>query len=327
MLQSVRDSSQIAEARRFAAAEGRALGMDEDKVARVMLVATEMATNLLKHGGGGEIVMDRFADSDGSGIQLIALDNGSGMSDVARCLADGFSLTGSPGTGLGAMNRQADRFAIYSHPGKGTAAMARFRVSGRHAPGVQLGAVCQALGGGRVSGDNWAFASGQAGPTLFVVDGSGHGPEAARAADVAVEAFNKQVNNDCVALAQGIHRALAPTRGGAIAIARIDLPERLVRFVGIGNIGAALVAGGQVRRMISHGGVAGHLAPRMHEYTYPYAGRPMLLLHSDGVSERWSLDQYPGLAAAEPSLVAGVVFRDFRRKSDDALVVAARVDA
>jgi anti-sigma regulatory factor (Ser/Thr protein kinase) len=327
MLQSVSDASQISEARRVAAQLGRDIGMAEEKVARVMLVATEMATNLLKHGGGGEIVIERFADSDGTGLELIALDKGPGMANVARCLTDGFSMNGSPGTGLGAMERQSDRFAIFSHPGKGTAVMARFRVSRENTTRSEVGAVAQPYRGERVSGDHWAFGASQAGPTFFAVDGSGHGPEALRAADVAIETFHGNIDRDCVSLAQAIHRALTPTRGAAIALARIDPGERLVRFVGIGNIGAAVVRGGRTHRMISHGGVAGHVAPRVREFTYPYAERPLLIFHSDGVSARWDLDDYPGLAASAASLVAGVLFRDFRRASDDALIVAARVAA
>ena len=70
------------------------------------------------------------------------------MADIARCLADGFSTTGSPGAGLGAVVRVSDRNAIYSR-GVGTAVMARFLTSGTMAPGAdEMGIVIDAYPGG-----------------------------------------------------------------------------------------------------------------------------------------------------------------------------------
>jgi hypothetical protein len=121
-----------------------------------------------------------------------------------------------------------------------------------------------------------------------------------------------------------VHRALLPTRGASVAIARIDAAAQQVRFVGIGNISAAVFTGGDTKRMVSNSGIAGHLAPRIREFTYPYAAAPAVMLHSDGLSNRWDLNEYPGLGMAHPSLIAGVLFRDFRRGKDDASVVCMR---
>jgi hypothetical protein len=79
--------------------------------------------------------------------------------------------------------------------------------------------------------------------------------------------------------------------------------------------------------MVSHNGVAGHVAPRIREFTYPFTGNPLVVLHSDGLSARWDPDHYPGLAASHPSLIAGVLFRDHRRSRDDAAVLASRTES
>ena len=76
--------------------------------------------------------------------------------------------------------------------------------------------------------------------------------------------------------------------------------------------------------MASHNGTAGHVAPRIREFTYQFTMTPMVILHSDGLSARWDLGAYPGLFASHPSLVAGLLFRDHRRGRDDAAVVAMR---
>jgi anti-sigma regulatory factor (Ser/Thr protein kinase) len=327
MISVVSDPSQVGEARRAASELARTAGMAEAQRGKVALVATEMATNLLKHAGGGLIVIAGFDDADGDGVQLLALDKGPGMAQAQRCIADGFSTAGTAGTGLGAIARQADRFALFSRPGRGTAVLARFRkaAAGKRGAG-ERGDVVAAYPGETVSGDGWCYAA-EAGETLLLADGSGHGPHAALAAEVAVRAFREHSEADCIRLAEILHRALRQTRGAAIAIARIDATRRLVRYVGIGNISGTLVAGAETRRMVSHNGTAGHIAPKIREFTYAYEGVPLVLLHSDGISAKWDLAAYPGLAASHPALIAGILFRDFRRERDDACIVAMRGSA
>ncbi len=191
-------------------------------------------------------------------------------------------------------------------------------------PGPEIGVVIDPYPHETVCGDSWATAHDRSSATLLVVDGSGHGPLAAQAANIATRIFADSADKDCVALVEAMHRALAPTRGAALAVARIDADARVVRFVGVGNIAAMLASDGQSRRMASYNGTAGHATPRIREFTYPFSGKPLVILHSDGLSARWELDSYPGLAASHPALVAGVIFRDHRRGRDDAAVVAMR---
>ena len=330
MLIAIDDQTQIAAARRRAEALARELTLDGSRAGRVALVATEMASNILKHATHGHLQLTRFADGTGSGIELLAMDKGPGIADVARSLEDGYSTAGTPGTGLGAIRRQADIFDIYSRPDAGTVVMARVLA---HEGSVGASADCE-LGitlvpypGEVECGDSWAFGLKSGAPSLFAVDGSGHGPHAALAARSAVEAFEKSDQMDSVRVMETIHRALAPTRGAAIAIARLDRAEKLVRFSGVGNISAALFSDGTTKRMVSLNGTAGHVAPRVREFTYPYSGAATILLHSDGVSAKWDLGAYPGLAASRPSIIAGVLNRDFRRTNDDALIAVLRVAA
>jgi hypothetical protein len=203
--------------------------------------------------------------------------------------------------------------------------MARFLAPNADPPGaLEIGVVIDTHLGESVCGDGWVTMNGRKGDTLLLVDGSGHGAHAAHAAETAVRAFADNIDKECVPLVEAIHRALAPTRGAALAVARIDREAQVVRFVGVGNIGAVLANGGEARRMASYNGTAGHVAPRIREFTYPFTGRPLVILHSDGLSARWEIAAYPGLAAGHPSLVAGLLFRHHRRDRDDATVVAMR---
>jgi anti-sigma regulatory factor (Ser/Thr protein kinase) len=321
MLAAVTDPSQIAQARRAAGDFARAAGFGENDLGRIAIVATEMATNLLKHADGGEIVIGSYDDCDGAGMELIALDKGRGIADIARALEDGFSTAGSPGSGLGAIRRQADGFAVWSRAGRGAAVMARFGRAPGTAP-VTLGAVVEPFPGEAKNGDGWFFRAGKRGPTLLMIDGAGHGAPAAAVVTAAGKVFDQHHDDDLARLTTTLHRALAPTRGGAAALSRIDVPERLLRFIGIGNIAAAIIHDGITRRMVSHNGVAGHVAPHIREFTYPWHPGDTIIMHSDGLSAKWDMADYPGLALSHPSLIAAILFRDHRRPKDDASVVA-----
>ena len=329
MIVAVTEPSQVGDARRRAAEFARAAALGE-RADVIALVATEMASNLVKHAGGGHLVAQRFDDADGSGIELLALDRGPGMDNVERSRIDGHSTSGSPGTGLGAISRQADRFRIFSRPGMGTALQARFVATPpvRQQPGTpqrHLGAVVAPYPGEIETGDAWGFANAADGCSVLLADGSGHGPEAARAAGIAVAVFLAHRGEDGVRIIERIHRALASSRGAAIALARIDLAAGVLRYVAVGNIAGIMFGAGEQRHLVSSNGTAGHGTPRIREFSYPLEDMALLVMHSDGLATRWSLAAYPGLIVQHPGLVAGVLFRDHRRGRDDASVVVLRI--
>jgi anti-sigma regulatory factor (Ser/Thr protein kinase) len=103
----VNDESQVAEARREVTAIARQQGFNEVHVGRAALVTTELATNLIKHARGGEILVGPDEGAGKNGIQVLALDKGRGMANVQACLADGYSSAGTAGHGLGAVIRQS----------------------------------------------------------------------------------------------------------------------------------------------------------------------------------------------------------------------------
>jgi hypothetical protein len=287
-------------------------------------VATELATNLLKHAGSGELVISRYADSGGRGIELLALDKGPGISNVADALIDGHSTAGTPGSGLGAIRRNADLFSINSLVGKGTAVLARLGEAARPGLAFESAAINCPYPDEIVCGDGSVLRVFGHRIVVMMVDGSGHGVRAHEAMRTAVDTLMAQPPRPAEQLGEAVHRALTPTRGAAIAVTDIDLTMGRVAFCGIGNISAAVVEAGKVRRMISQNGTAGHIAPRIRSFDYPFATDPTIILHSDGISSRWDLADYPGLMVAHPALIAGVLYRDHRRGRDDAGIVAVR---
>ncbi len=328
----VEAASQVAEARRASVGQAQALGFSDEAAGRVAIVATELATNLVKHGGGGVLLVGSFADETGAGVECVALDRGAGMQDVAACMRDGHSTAGSPGNGLGAVSRVADLMEVYSRPGAGTAILARLGPANareRQARTVPAyGAVAVAVAGEEVSGDAWCRATRDDGWTAMVVDGLGHGPQAAEAAKAAVRLFSGAERQQPTDLLAAMHAALRPTRGAAVSIARYEPAAEQVVFAGIGNVaGAIFRRGGEVRRMVCNNGTVGHIAKYMRAFTYSTAGAAALVLASDGLTSGWRLDGYPGLLDCHPTLVAGVLYRDFNRGRDDVTVLVCRMQA
>ena len=121
-----------------------------------------------------------------------------------------------------------------------------------------------------------------------------------------------------------IHQALRGTRGAAVAVVSIDRRAGVAIFAGVGNIAGSIIANGGSRQLVSLNGTAGHTLHKINEFSYPWADDALLLVHTDGLVSRWDLGRYPGLVLRHPSLVAGVLFRDFNRGRDDVTIVAAR---
>lgn len=115
------DSSRIGEARRIATRAAQSAGLDDSDAGRAAIVASELATNVVLHAANGEMLIRGLDDQLGKGIELIAIDRGPGMADVARCMGDGYSTGGTRGDGLGAVHRLSTQMDVYSAPAHGTA--------------------------------------------------------------------------------------------------------------------------------------------------------------------------------------------------------------
>ena len=318
---AIAEPSQVGEARRQILRLAAAAGLDATQQGRLALVVNELGTNLVKHGDGGQLIA---RTPDGSPvIELLALDRGVGMASVAECFRDGYSTAGSPGTGLGAVQRLAGLVDVYSTRPGGTAILARVGDAGPAR--LDLGAVCVPKSGEEVCGDAWAVAAEQECPAVMVVDGLGHGLGAADAARLAVTAFEAAPDLAPGAQVGAVHDALRGSRGAAVAVARIDRARGVVTFAGVGNVAGVVVAAGVGRHLVSGNGTAGHDVARINEFSYPWAADALLVMHSDGLGSRWQIDRYPDLPGRHPAVVAGVLYRDWSRGRDDATVVAARL--
>jgi anti-sigma regulatory factor (Ser/Thr protein kinase) len=155
------DGSKVGEARR-AAQTLATFEFTAEAAGKVSIAATELANNLLNHAGGGELLLQRLGPDESPVIELLAIDRGPGMTNLERCMRDGYSTSGTPGTGLGAVRRLANEFDIHSAPGEGTIVMARF---GAPQP-VRYGGVSVAIHGEIECGDEWLVVAERDGRVL-----------------------------------------------------------------------------------------------------------------------------------------------------------------
>ena len=317
----VGDASRVGEARRRAAALAEQSGLGETDAGRLALVVTELGNNLLRHATGGRLLIS--ARPQRQEVEVIAIDRGPGISNLARSLGDGYSTGGTPGTGLGAVRRLSQDFDIHSSEPHGSVVLSRVRAptAGRQPrAGVSVAAVSTAAPGEHVCGDGWAFACEGTRAAVLVVDGLGHGPQAAEAAAAAIEAFREEPLADPRRLLERAHARLRATRGAALTVMLADLEANTVRCAGAGNVIGRIVSGVEDRTLLTQHGTVGVTIRTPEETRMAWPPHALLFVCSDGIESRWKPELVRPALGRDPAIVAALVLREHCRGRDDATV-------
>jgi anti-sigma regulatory factor (Ser/Thr protein kinase) len=324
------DGSEVATARRTAIQCAAELRLSETATAKAALLATELATNLIKHGDGGSIVFGS-EEIGAQALSIVALDKGRGIANVNAAMRDGFSTAGSQGTGLGAIERSASFFDVFTLRDRGTGVLCRVADENARPPSplsapnrITIGGMCVPKPPEIEVGDAWSSLAERDVVTVCVIDGLGHGAAAAVASAAALRVFRERGAEPLDGMLAEAHGALRATRGAAVGIARIYPSAGRLDFIGVGNIAGTIVAEEGVRRVVSSNGIVGHEMRKVQTFSYPWTASAVLILQSDGVSANWNPAAYPGLMQHDPALIAAVLYRDYCRGSDDATVVVAK---
>jgi anti-sigma regulatory factor (Ser/Thr protein kinase) len=321
---ALQDPSQVGEARRAAQKMAQAQGLDETDCGRVALLATELASNILKHAGHGELHLRALPHPVSPGVELLALDRGTGF-ELHECMADGYSTRGTQGIGLGALARQSEVFDAYSDA-RGSVVLARLYRKRDKLADLRLGVTQRSLHDDPACGDAWQVTFAGEGISAVVVDGLGHGEEAEKAARAGCQAFGLAPFARPEHVLDDMHQAMNGTRGGAVAVAQFEYDAGQLRFAGIGNIGATLISPGKSRGLASHPGIVGGQFRRTQAFTFDEANEQLLVLYSDGLQSRWNMADYPGLVHLHPAIIASVLYRDFCRGRDDITVLVIALE-
>lgn len=191
---------------------------------------------------------------------------------------------------------------------------------------IDWGVATLALPGEAQSGDVYLVKPIATGVLLAVVDGLGHGAEAAAAARAAVTTLERDAGESPVALIERCHRALHGTRGAVLTVVIVNHHDRALTWLGVGNVEATLLYGaGSARRghssLVTRGGIVGSELPRLHPETLRIAPRDTLILVTDGIREGYA-DGLP--SEATPQQLADHILARHGKGTDDALVLVAR---
>ncbi len=190
----------------------------------------------------------------------------------------------------------------------------------------EWGVAMRPLSGQAVSGDQYLITPSPGGVVVAVLDGLGHGEEAARAAEIAVATLKQNVHQPLNSLIAICHTALSKTRGVVMSMASFDLCNRTMSWLGVGNVaGILLRAKGDPRPayedLLLRGGVVGYQLPSLRVSVLPVMEGDLLAFATDGIRDNFS----EGLSPDDtPQQNADRILARFGKETDDALVLVLR---
>ncbi|MFB0610695.1 SpoIIE family protein phosphatase [Aurantiacibacter poecillastricola] len=323
----VEEASAVAEARRRARRTASALGFNSTKVEHVAIVATEIAQNILRHGGGGQMLVAVFGAPSLERLHLLGFDKGPGITRVDRMVRDGETTKRSLGTGLGAILRLSDRTDIDTSPA-GTVIAAEFlRQTIRSTHPADHAGFRMAYPGERRCGDGIAVRSGDGVCLYLVCDGLGHGPKAAQAADKAKQTFLAAEGSDPSHLLDEVADGLVGTRGAVAAIVALNHTEKRLDYAAVGNISTLLWQDRKLQRLSVRDGLLGARKATPHRETVALSEDAVVLMHSDGLATMHGLNEKVALMNRSAPVIAARLFGEAERKRDDASIIVARLNA
>ena len=157
-----------------------------------------------------------------------------------------------------------------------------------------------------------------------VIDGVGHGPNAAIAAVTAKNYIEANSEAPLTEILQGVHEVLKSTQGAVACLCRIELKSGQLTMAGIGNITCRIFRGLDSERLLSREGILGYMVSTPREHTRKLDNASLLLMHSDGVREHFELFEYPDLLKGNAASVAARVVDTLGKNNDDASCLAVR---
>jgi anti-sigma regulatory factor (Ser/Thr protein kinase) len=306
-------------------------GFSEERAGQLDIIVAELCSNLIKHAGHGYLIVKDIEDKGNRGIEVISCDGGPGIADIKRMMLDGTSTKNTLGHGLGAIQRLSDKFDIYSQKDWGTIILSRIYQNplAHYIPRftTDIKGLLIPKKGEMVCGDGFYYKHTNNLFKLFVGDGLGHGPDAAKAVEEAINTFKYCHEENPVEIIKYIHSTVKRTRGLVGTAVVFDFDKREWTICGVGNILTKVGNFSQSKSYMSYNGIIGHNIPRsMKEQHIPYEAGQYLITCSDGIKTKWELNSYPGIFKSDLSIIAASIYKDHTRNTDDSSVVVAKIN-
>lgn len=307
-------------------------GYKPHKVGEIDIVVSELLTNLTKFVGEGEFLYRLGTDNKGDFFEMYCLDKGAGIKNINQMMKDGISTVNTLGQGLGAVERLSSESAFFTARNWGTVAYSKIYKEPTETtfekPVIDFGAIQVPIAGELVCGDGYHIKHTDKGIYFFLGDGLGHGEHAHEAVSEAIKAFRICREKSPVEMLQFIHREVKKTRGLVATIVFLNLTTRKWHICGVGNISTSIFTGLECKNYTPYNGIVGLNIPRtLTESTYDVQKYQTLFMHSDGLQTRWNLLNMPGLLKHSPNVIAGALYNEYARKTDDMSVLAAKINS
>jgi phosphoserine phosphatase RsbX len=197
------------------------------------------------------------------------------------------------------------------------------------APRLDWGVALQAQPGQVECGDAWIIEPIDDGFLVAVIDGLGHGAEAAVAAQRAVETIQSSASQPPEMIVSVCHQALLRSRGAAISMARIDTAGESLTWVGVGNVEGLVLNPvafrppfWQSEALVARGGVVGYDLPTLRPATLPFKPGSFLVFATDGVQPGFAAAMRAGRPAQQ---AADHILAGYRSGTDDALAMVVQL--
>ena len=318
-------ASDVRRADELARTFSASLGFSNEHCGEICLVASELASNLLRHASHGRMRLSRVDSGGRTGIQIESEDNGPGIPNVEEAITDGYSTAGGLGLGLGAVNRLMDELEFYSGAQGGVHVVCQRWL--RPASRVILekvlafGAATRSYRMLSENGDTFIIRQWNRHALVGVIDGLGHGHFAQRASQTARQYIEQHFDQSMENLFRGAGRACRATRGVVMALARFDLDRRILTLASVGNIEVRLVGNHERLKLVVRRGIIGLNAPAPVPLEHPWTPGSLLIMHSDGIRTHWDWKDFPDLEGQTPTAIAHRLLHQLGKADDDATVL------
>jgi anti-sigma regulatory factor (Ser/Thr protein kinase) len=299
-------------------------GVSDLKRENMLLVASELVSNNVKHAAGRGMV--QLWKQPGGVLDLLSLDFGPGIANLNVAEEDGYSTSRTLGKGLGAIRRLSDESYIYTQQQRsdqskkwtGTVILARFHLDKENKEarsGFKFGLFSRSLSDERYNGDRVYLQ--RAGKLLrwLHLDGLGHGEEAqAATSDLATHLLNYDSPE---AILAAVDQQLANTRGAVAITGEIDLAKCNLRVSGIGDMSAHIYDHEQIQHIAFAPGILGREHRSATGLETEFGKKYVIVTASDGIRRNWDTANFSGLFNQHPQLIAYTLGNIMGRISDD----------
>lgn len=320
-------------------------------------VVSELGMNIVKYAGRGSMTLS-LQQSPRAYVEVLAEDHGPGIANLDLALTEHYSSRGTLGLGLSGVRRMSDEFDIRSAPDAGTSVRARRWLQenavpappraapapaptastaaahrpppaapapgGTQAGGWQMAQAKRPCYGDVVSGDGCVLQAVPHGIVAAILDVLGHGAEAHRLARHCERWLTAHAHADLVGLATALHAEVRGSLGLALTLAFVDAQTHSMVVTGIGNTRLFCLRAPGLCIDAQPGIVGGRSMPRLRPTRVQLAPHDTLVMATDGINERLSVQELMPLRHLGVQPLAQQVLREHGKEHDDATCMVLR---